>query len=253
MKFLAAIQARCGSSRLPGKILMDLAGKPVLQRVIERVEKSKYVDETMVVTSISKKDIPTVHLVSQVGNRVFVGSEDDVLDRYYQAARLINPEYVIRITADCPVFDAGILDAAIEQLAPESDYLSDTGETLADGLDLEIVRFSVLQKAWKEAKLASEREHVTLYIKNHPEEFKLQQFESPLGNLNAYRWTLDEQEDYELLAKIYEHFGDADFGAKEILAFLKDNPQYLAINAKYARNEGLAKSLANDYIINGDE
>jgi spore coat polysaccharide biosynthesis protein SpsF len=253
MKFLAAIQARCGSSRLPGKILMDLAGKPVLQRVIERVEKSSFIDEVIVVTSISEKDIPTVNLVSGLGRRVFAGSEDDVLDRYYQAARLIQPEYVVRITADCPVFDSKILDMAIRRLEPGSDYLSDMGETLADGLDLEIVRFSALKKAWQKAQLASEREHVTLYIKNHPEEFALQQFESPYPHISNYRWTLDEIEDYQLIGKIYEHFGEKDFDTADILDFFKNNPGYLAINSKYARNEGLAKSLANDYIINGDD
>lgn len=249
MKFLAAIQARFGSTRLPGKILLDLSGKPVLQRVIERVEESKLTDETIVLTSLSKNDIPTVQLVSGLGRRVFAGSENDVLDRYYQAARQIEPEYVIRITADCPVFDAQILDEAIAQLNPKSDYLADNGNTLADGLDLEIFRFSALREAWKEARLASEREHVTLYIKAHPEKFVLQDFKSPYPDIHEQRWTLDETEDYELLVKIYEHFGDAKFHTQDILDFLSAHPALVRINAKYARNEGLAKSLANDYIV----
>lgn len=253
MKFLAAIQARFGSSRLPGKILMDLAGKPVLQRVMERVSKSKYVDEVMVLTSISKQDINTALLVSSLGYRVFTGSEDDVLDRYYQAARLLAPEYIIRITADCPVFDVQILDLAIEQLKPESDYLADLNDTLANGLDLEIVRFSALKKAWEKANLASEREHVTMYIKNNMDQFVLQDFPCPIPGIGHHRWTLDEQADYELLSKIYSHFEDTDFYTQDILAFLSDHPDVSRLNAHITRNEGLAKSLKNDYFINRDD
>lgn len=253
MKFLAAIQARCGSSRLPGKILMDLAGKPVLERVVERVQKSRYVDEVMVLTSISKKDIPTVRLVSSLDCRIFAGSEDDVLDRYYQASRLIRPEYVIRITADCPVFDPKMLDLAIEQLKEESDYMADLHDTLANGLDLEIVRFSALKNAWENARLASEREHVTMYIKNNRDKFILQDFPCPIPGIGRNRWTLDEQADYELLSRIYGHFKDSDFYTEDILALLKKNPEISRINAHIMRNEGLAKSLKNDYIVNPKE
>lgn len=252
MKYLAAIQARYGSTRLPGKILKDLAGKPALSRVIERVEQSKYVDEVIVITSIAPCDIKTVHFVSSLDRRVFVGSENDVLDRYYQSAKLLCPEYVIRITADCPVFDAALLDLAIEQMTPDADYMASMTETLADGLDLEIIRFSALHDAWQQARLASEREHVTLYIKNHPEQFKLQDFICPYGNLNHERWTVDEPEDYELICAIYKHFGDRYFNTADILGFLNAHPDLRALNAKYARNEGLAKSLANDYVIDGE-
>ncbi len=249
MKFLALIQARFASTRLPGKILMDLSGKPALQRVIERVEQCKYVDEAMVITSLSKDDVNTVKLVSSLGKRVFAGSEQDVLDRYYQSAKLIAPEYVIRITADCPVFDPKMLDLAIENLDPKSDYMSAITETLADGLDLEIFKFSALKSAWENAKLASEREHVTLFIRNNPKTYSLQNFECPLGNLNHERWTVDEPEDFELVSKIYEHFSDTDFYTEDILKFLDENPSLRQLNSKFARNEGLAKSLANDYIV----
>jgi spore coat polysaccharide biosynthesis protein SpsF len=253
MKFLAAIQARFGSSRLPGKILMDLAGKPVLRRVVERVQKSKYVEEVMVLTSISKKDIPTVNLVSSMDCRVFSGSEDDVLDRYYQASRLIRPEYVIRITADCPVIDPKMLDLAIEQLNAESDYMADLHDTLANGLDLEIVKFSALKNAWENARLASEREHVTMYIKNNRDKFVLQDFPCPIPGIGHHRWTLDEQADYELLLRIYDHFKDGNFYTQDILDFLDENPEINKINAHIIRNEGLARSLKNDRIVNRDE
>lgn len=252
MKFLAIIQARCGSSRLPAKVLKDLCGKTALERVIDRVKKSKYVDEVMIATTINKEDIPIVQLVSQLGIRVFVGSSQDVLDRYYQAAKLLCPEYVIRITADCPVFDADILDDAIEKLKPETDYMAALSETLADGLDLEIMRFEVLKRAWSEAQLASEREHVTMYIKNNKNLFQIQDYKSPLGNLHEERWTIDEPEDYLFIKKIYEHFyklGREDFDSKDILLYLDKNPEIRDMNRGFIRNEGLLISLKNDRIV----
>lgn len=249
MKFLAMIQARCGSSRLPSKVLKDLCGKTALERVIERVRRSKYVDEVMVVTTLNEEDIPIVQLVSQMGMRVFAGSAQDVLDRYYQAAKLIQPEYVIRITADCPVFDPAILDDAIEKLKPQTDYMAALSETLADGLDLEIMRFEVLKSAWKKASLASEREHVTLYIKNHKESFEVQDYISTLGNLHDERWTIDESEDYLFIKTIYKHFkeiGKEYFDSIDILEYLKGNPDVRKINQGFIRNEGLLISLEND-------
>ena len=109
MKVAAIIQARYGSSRLPGKILMDLCGKPVLQRVIERVRRSKYVNEVFVVTSIGRENLPVLRLCADLGVRVFAGAEDDVLDRYYQLAKLVKPDYIVRVTADCPCFDWELL------------------------------------------------------------------------------------------------------------------------------------------------
>lgn len=250
MKILAIVQARFGSTRLPGKILMDMAGKPVLQRVLERASKSKRISEVVAVTSVGKDDIPTVHLVSGLGYRIMAGSENDVLDRYYQCARLLQPEYVVRITGDCPLFDAELLDMAIDAMKPETDYMAALSETLADGLDLEVFRYAALEQAWQQAKLASEREHVTLYMKNHPETCVLQDFICPHGNLNGERWSLDEPEDYELLKNIYEHFEGADtFSTKDVLAYLDENPGLRTINAAFGRNEGLAKSLKQDYEV----
>lgn len=252
MKFLAIIQARCGSSRLPSKVLKDLCGKTAIEHVIERAKKSRYIDEVMVATTLNKEDIPVVQLVSGMGIRIFAGSSSDVLDRYYQAAKLIRPEYVIRITADCPVFDAKLLDDAIEKLRPETEYMAALSETLADGLDLEIMRFQTLKRVWAEANLASEREHVTMYIKNHKELFQIQDYESPLGNLHDERWTIDEPEDYLFIKKIYEHFQTIekkDFDSEDILSYLNANPEIREINRGFIRNEGLLISLKNDKIV----
>ena len=253
MKYLVMIQARCGSTRLPNKVLKDLCGKPALERMIDRVRRSKKVDEVMVVTSIEKNNLPILKLCSEIDVRVGIGSENDVLDRFYQTAKLLRPEYVIRLTADCPCFDAELLDLAIEGLDEDTDYCGMTSESFADGLDLEIMKFTALERAWREANHAFEREHVTQYIVRHPEIFKLQNFESPIGYFGNHRWTVDEPEDFELVSKIYEHFMGTDtkenFNYKEILSFLNDHPEIVAINKMYTRNEGLEKSIREDHIV----
>ena len=253
MKYLVLIQARCGSTRLPNKVLKDLCGKPALQRMIERVQKSKIIDEVMVITSIEKNNLPILNLCSNIGIRVGIGSENDVLDRYYQTAKLLQPEYVIRLTADCPCFDAGLLDLAIKNLDKDTDYCGMTSESFADGLDLEIMKFSALEKAWKEANHSFEREHVTQYIVRHPELFKLQNFESPIGYFGNHRWTVDEPEDFELVKRIYEHFNNTDVGMEfryqDILKYLDENPQIASINKHFTRNEGLQKSIKEDHKV----
>ena len=253
MKYLVLIQARCGSTRLPNKVMRDLCGKPLLQRMIDRVKCSVLVDEVMVVTSIEKNNLPILRLCAELDVRVGVGSENDVLDRYYQTARLLNPEYVVRLTADCPCFDATLLDEAISLMGSEADYCGMLTESFADGLDLEIIKFSALEKAWLEANHSFEREHVTQYIVRHPELFNLQNFESPIGYFGDHRWTVDEPEDFEVVKRIYEHFNNLQlgmaFGYTDVLRYLNEHPEIRDINKQYTRNEGLAKSIREDYII----
>lgn len=250
MRFLAIIQARCGSTRLKNKVLLPLNGKPSLQHVIERVQKSRYIDDIIVATSIAKNNIPIIKLCAELGIRVFIGSENDVLDRYYQAAKLLTPEYVIRITGDCPLIDPQIIDGAIDQLSPETDYLGMLSETFADGLDVEVFKFSTLKRAWKEASFMSQREHVTQYIIKNPSIFRLQDYTSGIEGFGKKRWTVDEAEDYVFAKKIYEHFGDYDFSYLDVLDYLKQEPSLEDINSQYLRNEGLAFSLANDSRVN---
>lgn len=252
MKNLALIQARCGSNRLPNKVMKDICGKTDLEWVIRRVQRAKNVDEVIVITSIEKNNLPLIELCASLGVRVFIGSENDVLDRYYQAAKLIKPDYVIRITADCPMIDWEYLDDALEKVDSSTDYLYQQDEDFPDGLDFEVVSFSVLKQIWRTAQLASEREHVTLYIKNHTEDFNIINYKCPIKGIDNLRWTLDEEEDYELIKCVYKHFvkeGKEDFLTKDILAFLKENPEIAKINSMYARNEGLAKSLREDRIV----
>lgn len=252
MKYLALIQARCGSKRFPNKVMTDLCGKPEIQWVIERVKRSKQVDEVMVITSIEKNNLPLIHLCAELDTRIFVGSEDDVLDRYYQAAKLVQPEYVIRITADCPMFDWHYLDMAIEQIDGKVDYIGEFTDTFPDGLDIEIMKYEVLEQAWRQARLQSEREHVTQYIRKHPEQFELLDLICPIENIGSYRWTLDEDRDYEMISKVYQHFlslGKEDFVTEDILDYLKKHPEIADINSDIIRNEGLLKSLEYDYFV----
>lgn len=257
MKYLAMIQARCGSTRLPNKVLKDICGKPALQRMIERVKRSEIVDEVMVVTSIEKNNLPILRLCSDLGVSVGIGSDNDVLDRFYQTAKLLRPEYIIRLTADCPCFDAGLLDLALSGMNKDIDYCGMLSESFADGLDLEIIKFKALEETWKDAKHSFEREHVTQYIIRHPERFNLKDFESPIGNFGGYRWTVDEPEDFEVVTRIYEHFLNGEkgdrFDYKDILVYLSDHPEILEINKKFMRNEGLEKSIKEDYILENNE
>ncbi len=252
MKNLVLIQARCGSTRFPNKVLTDISGKTDIQWVIERVKKSRLIDEVMVVTSIEKNNLPLINLCTGLGVRVFAGSEDDVLDRFYQAAKLLKPERIIRITADCPLFDWQYLDMAIEQFNEDTDYMGQIEETFPDGLDIEIFTFETLFRTWKNARLSSEREHVTPYMRNHPELFKIQGLLCPVKGISDKRWTLDEDADLQVISRIYEHFvsqGQEDFLTGDILDFLKEHPEIEKINSAIGRNEGYAKSLAEDRIV----
>ena len=250
MKFLVIIQARNGSSRLPGKVLKKIKGKTCLELMLERVSKSKLINEVIVATTINSEDVPIVNLVSKLGYRVFIGSSEDVLDRYYQCAKLIKPEYVIRLTSDCPLFDWRVLDDAISELKPETEDLRMLSETFPDGQDLEIIKYDSLKYIWENAKLMSEREHVTLYVKNHIDEFKVQDFKCKLGDLNNERWTLDEPADFEMISNVYNYFlPNMEFSMEDIYKFLNEHLEIKNINSKIIRNEGLLKSLKNDKIV----
>lgn len=248
---LAIIQARLGSSRLPDKVLKELAGKPVLWHVINRMKKSRLIDEIVVATTCKKEDLEIVEYCASQGVRVYVGSEDDVLDRYYQAARLYKPDNVVRVTADCPLIDANIIDIVIqEHLRSGSDYTSNTLEdTFPDGLDCEVFKFTALEQACKNAKLASEREHVTPYIRNNEQYKKRSVIDSADHSLD--RWTLDTDRDYAFLTRVFDELykDNPEFDTDDIYALLDRCPDIRKINAGIIRNEGYLKSLENDKIF----
>lgn len=249
MKVNVFIQARLGSTRLPGKVLLDLYGKPVLLRVIERVKKARGIDNVVVVTTLDARDLPLVKLCAELGVQVFCGSEDDVLDRFYQAAKILKPDHIVRITADCPVMDPALIEQVVSRhLDSGADYTANVlEETFPDGEDIEIMKFSALERAWKEASLISEREHVTPYIRKNGSLFRLESVKCP-ENHSSERWTLDTQRDFDFLSAMYESLAPADefFGMDKVLKLLRDKPGLRDINSGIERNEGYAKSLRED-------
>jgi len=255
MSTVAFIQARMGATRLPGKVLMDLAGKPVLQHVVERVQACKLIDEVIVVTSLCERDIEIVEWCSVRKIRVFCGSEQDVLDRFYQAAKLLPFDTIVRITADCPLMDPDVIDLVVAEFKQRKlDYVNNCGNgTWPDGLDVEVFRFSVLENAWKHGQLPSEREHVTPYIYNNPDKFSIGIIDHT-PSLAGMRWTLDQKEDFEFIFKVYsglaEHKGI--FGMKHVLSLLQQKPELQRINNTIVRNEGYLKSLIADAAIEQD-
>lgn len=252
MKTLAIIQARTGSTRLPGKSMLDILGKPMLERVIDRVSKSKLIDEVMVATTLNKGDLEIVKICTLKNVRVFCGSQDDVLDRFYQVIKIIKPENVVRITADCPLIDYKIVDTVISHhLKSGADYTSNVlKETFPDGEDVEVFKASALVEAAKEATLLSEREHVTLYIRNNSGKYKLESVENN-ADLSDKRWTVDNLEDFKFVTKIYEQLMPKNeyCDMRDILEFLETNKQIEFLNNHIQRNEGLRKSLEEDKII----
>ena len=251
MNTVAIIQARISSTRLPGKVLKIIERKTVLEHVINRVRAAKNIDDMVVATTVKKEDLEIVKLCASLGISVFCGSEDDVLDRYYQTARLFKAGHIVRITSDCPLIDPQIIDEVIElYFQKKADYASNTmPETFPDGLDTEVFSYKTLKKAWKNAKLSSEREHVTPYIRKYPNIFKIVNLKCEY-NLNDKRWTLDEPEDFKFIKIIYKNLyhKNALFGMKAILNFLKKYPKIEEINKNIIRNEGYLKSLKEDKI-----
>lgn len=250
----AIIQARMGSTRLPNKVLMNLNGKTVLEHIIYRLKQSECIDKIIVATSIGHENNLIEELCKSKGISYFKGSEDDVLDRYYQTCKFFNVDVndnVVRITADCPLIDVSIVDDIIEKhLENNNDYTSNTiVPSFPDGLDCEVFTFLSLETSWKNALLSSEREHVTLHIKNHPELFKIENILND-DDLSDLRWTLDEKEDFEFISKIYSYFPESNtFSTQNVLDVLDENPDLLNINDKFKRDEGLEKSLKNDKVL----
>lgn len=243
---IAIIQARYSATRLPGKVLLSLDRKTVLENVVDRTRKAQGLDKVVVATSTAPEDDSIAKLCAEKDIDCFRGNLNDVLDRYYQAAKKFNADIIVRITADCPLIDPQIIDRAVSKfLSGKFDYVS-TGRiksTFPDGLDTEVFSFEVLSKAWKEAKLPSEREHVTPYIWKNPDKFKIFTLEND-RDLSDYRLTLDEEEDYKLLQDI--HTNVSDLTTKNIIAYLDSHKKIGKINAKIKRNEGYAQSLKED-------
>ena len=253
MSTIAILQARMGSTRLPGKVMADLAGKPLLVRVIERAQAISGIDDVVIATTTAERDQPLLALAKQCGALGYAGSEDNVLDRYYQAVRTFNAEIIVRLTADCPLLDPGVSARVLARFAQgDVDYACNTlPPTFPDGLDTEVFSFAALERAWREAKLTSEREHVTPYIWKHPTQFRLANVTREV-DLSSLRWTVDEPQDLEFVRAVYSRLyqeGKPQFTMNSVLTLLEREPGLRTINAGLARNEGYAKSLREDQVI----
>ena len=249
-RMVGIVQARMGSTRLPGKVLVNIAGHPMLWHVVNRVHRAKLVDDVLVATSESTSDDPVVAFCEQAGIPCFRGSEDDVLDRYYQAAKWIGAKVVVRITADCPLLDPDVVDDVVRCYVDGGyDYVSNTSPpTFPDGLDTEVFSFETLERAWREAKWQSEREHATPYIRKHPELFRIGNV-TYVEDLSSMRWTVDEPQDLEFVRAVYDHLESMSSGMADVLAVLKRHPELVEINAGIGRNEGYQESVHEDRLI----
>lgn len=233
---VAIIQARMGSSRLPGKVLEDIGGKPMLERVVCRARRSKFVGQVVVATTTDQMDDPVEDYCKSHGIPCFRGDPYDVLDRYYQAAQTFNAKIIVRLTADCPLIDPVEMDRTIEAFFREGvDFAANRlpppwKRTTPIGMDTEVVTFTAFEQAWREAEKKYAREHVMPYLYEQEGRFRilLVDHDPDLGHL---RLTVDTHEDLILVRKIYEQFGNKDdFSLQDILDLLDENPEFLEIN-----------------------
>jgi spore coat polysaccharide biosynthesis protein SpsF len=252
-RVIAVIQARVGSQRLPGKVLHDVGGAPLLSRVIERVQAASTVDGVVVATTDADEDDPVAALAVKSGAGVYRGSADDVLDRMYRAALVAGADVVVRITADDPFKDPDVIDAVVGAVLadPNVDYASNTIEpTFPEGVDVECLRMGALESAWRRATLPSDREHVTPFVWRQPDAFRLRSVRNGT-DLSGLRWTIDHPADLEFARAVQARLPVGDLSMAAVLDVLDAHPELQALNAMFERNEGYQRSLERQAMIDG--
>ena len=250
METLLITQARFGSSRFPGKVMEKINGDELLKIHIKRVEKSKLISSFVVATTLEDQDDVIFNSVKSWGYNSYRGSEEDVLDRFYQTAKKHLPKWVIRVTSDCPLIDPKLIDEVIKHaIENDVDYCSNIlVENYPDGQDIEVFKFSALEKAWKESTKKSDREHVTLYIRdncdfNQGNIFKSSNYPCK-ANFSKVRMTVDEKADYKVIKILIDALGKEKTW-EEYTSYILEN-DLSQINGEIIRNEGLLKSLKKD-------
>lgn len=239
MKIIAIVQARMGSTRLPNKVLKPINGIPMIGLLLTRLALSKELDQIIVATSLDSRNEPLVRYVSELGFACEQGSENDVLDRFVRAAESHDADIVVRITGDCPLVDAGLVDEAIMFFKTHNfDYITNTNPpTYPDGLDIEVFRFKALKQASQESYEDFDREHVTPYIRSSDKFTKMNLPNSI--DLSSLRWTVDEPSDFEVIENVFNHFYPrVDFSWLEVLGLQNECPDLFQKNQKIVRNEG---------------
>jgi len=245
MKVLCIIQARMNSTRLPGKVILPFAGSSIIECIYKRVKRSKRVNEVVVGTSAESSDDILTKLLEEKKINFFRGSLENVLNRFLSICKKYNPDYVVRVTGDCPLIDPQIIDICVENcVSGDYDYFR-LLEPFPDGLDVEVFKNSAIEIAHNQAKKDSEKEHIGQYFINNPNDFLL-------GGINLFepkhqqiRITLDEEEDYILLKELEGHIDDIqNIDYKNLLSFILKNNNLHSINKNIIRNEGFKKSQA---------
>lgn len=246
---LGILQARANSSRLPGKVLKPLLGEPMLARQIERLKRSARLDQLVVATSDQREDEAIAALCAKLDVPCFRGPLDDVLLRFHLAAQPFGPSQIVRLTGDCPLADPALIDELVAlHLDGGYDYSSNCWEpSYPDGLDAEILSAATLDLLAERAHTLTEREHVTYYIRQHADAFKIGTL-SRTPSLAHLRWTVDEPADFTLIEQIYQRLYPSNpaFATDDILVLLAREPQLATLNTQHQRNEGLASSLAKE-------
>lgn len=243
----AIIQARMGSTRLPEKILRKLNNKTVLEHIYNRV-KASAVDKVVIATTNNRSDDIVEEFCKKKSYLYYRGSEDDVLERFYFTAKQFGIDIIVRVTADDPLKDTEVVNKAISiMLNNNYDYVSNTIEpTYPEGIDIEVFSFKALERAYNEAKLKSEHEHVTPYIWKNNDKFKIYNMKNDI-DLSGLRWTMDTEDDYNFMKEIYTFFKDVDnFSMADVLEILEKHPKLSQINMGHIRNEGYLKSVKED-------
>lgn len=251
MKVIAVTQARSGSTRLPNKVLLKIKGKTLLQIHIDRIKQSKLINGIIIATTDKTSDKVIVDTAITLGVDYYRGSENDVLDRFYQAVKNTRPDYIVRLTSDCPLIDAKLIDEVVAQAKKEGlDYYANIiEEKYPDGQDIEVFKFSALEKAWQEANLSSDREHVTPYIRNNSSYKGGNMFTSNnhglKQNYNHVRLTVDEPQDFEVIKILVNELG-LNKNWQAYADFYLSTPKIKMLNYKIKRNEGYQKSIDED-------
>lgn len=249
-KIVAIIQARTGSTRLPRKVLKPILGEPMLVRMLERVRRARSLDAIVVATTDKPEDDATATLAEEGGVRAFRGSEEDVLDRIYRAAKEMKADVVVGLTGDCVLHDPIVIDEAVRHFIDAHDAFAYAGTptNYPEGLDTDISTFTAFEEAWKNAKLYSEREHIAQYYKNHPERFHALPWTVGERDDSQMHWSVDTARDFKFVTKIFEvlYPAHSSFGKDDVLALLTQRPELLKINKGGTGYEGLAKSLKID-------
>jgi spore coat polysaccharide biosynthesis protein SpsF len=233
LNIVAIVQARMSSTRLPGKVLKKIKGKFILDYVVDRLRMCKNLDNIVLATTTNKKDDKLQQYAIDKKIDYYSGSEEDVLSRYYYAAKEFRAYIIVRITSDCPLTDPEVVDKTIKKhIEDKADYTANTIiRTFPRGLDVEVFNYEVLQYVFKNAKKEHQREHVTPYIRENPNKFKIVNIEQE-DRLKRpdIRITIDTEEDFILISKIIDSFNNINFKTKDIIDFLDKNPDLLKIN-----------------------